>query len=368
MKQRTKGEGSVYQRKDGLWVYETYITQLDGKSKRKRITSSDPEILQRKINELRFSVDQNIITDSKKLTLNDWILIWLDTYIDGKVKNTTYDNYKYAFDIYIKNSIGKNKIEKVTPAMMQLFINTLDKKGLSVSTIKKPVIVINQAYKKAIINSIVARNPCTGLSYPKKPPKKVVAMTAAEHEEFIAACPDTTYGNMFVFALNTGLRMGELLALAWQDVDFENKLISVKNTVVRVTERDPNAVVKYTTDIHSAKTASGVREIPLTDTAIEILKKQREKCQIFVFESTNGKILEKRNIAKALKKILKSTSIETNVTMHVLRHSFATRLLEKGANIKAVSEILGHKSIQITLDIYSHVLPNLKNETINLLN
>ena len=368
MKRRNQGEGTIYQRKDGLWVWEINVQQLDGSYKRKRLTASDKSALQKKITDFKYSVDRNIITDSKNLTLNEWIDIWLSTYVLGKVKNTTYDNYVYAFDCHIKPSIGKHKIEKITPAVVQMFVNSLAEKGLSVSTIKKSVIVMNQAYKKAVLNNIVHSNPCHDISYPKKPPRKVMAMTAEEQEAFIKACPNTTYGNMFIFALNTGLRMGEILALCWDDVDLKNRKISVKNTVVRVTNRDEDATSKITTDIHSVKTDAGVREIPLTNVAYSILKMQKEKCSFFCFESTNGKILEKRNIVKALNKVIKNAGIKTKVTMHVLRHSFATRLLEKGANIKAVSEILGHKSIQITLDIYSHVLPDFKDETISLLN
>lgn len=368
MKRRNNGEGTIYQRKDGLWIWEISVPQLDGSSKRKRITASDKTVLQKKINEFKYQVDKNVITDSKNLTLNEWIKVWLSTYVDGKVKNTTYDNYIYAYDCYIKESIGTQKIEKITPAMVQMFVNTLSDRGFSVSTIKKPVIVMNQAYKKAVLNNIVINNPCHDISYPKTAPRKVIAMTEKEQKRFLDACPNTTYGNMFVFALNTGLRMGELLALCWDDVDLKNRKISVKNTVVRIANRDEAASEKTITDIHSVKTDSGVRDIPLTNEAYRVLKIQKERCGFFCFESTNGKILEKRNIIKALNKIVEKAEIETKVTMHVLRHSFATRLLEKGANIKVVSELLGHKSIQITLDTYSHVLPNFKSETINLLN
>ena len=369
MARRLNGEGTIYQRSDGLYIYELSVPQLDGSTKRKRITARDPDRLQKKINDLKHTLGQGIITDSYNMTLNSWIEIWLELYVDTKVKSTTYDNYKYAYETHIKNSIGKNKIENITPSLIQMFVNTLAEKGLAVSTIKKPVIVINRAFKKAVLNNVVMHNPCHDIEFPKKPPKVVVAMTKDEQKRFANACPDTTYGRLFRFALNTGMRNGEILALSWEDVDFDNKIINVKNTAVRINNREDNPKVKVITEIHSAKTDSGIRSIPMTNEAYAILKKQREISTVFCFESTNGKILDKRNIAKALSKVLKTADdIQTEVTMHVLRHSFATRLLEKGANIKAVSQILGHKSIQITLDTYAHVLPDLKFDTINLLN
>lgn len=368
MARRLNGEGTIYQRSDGLYIYEMSVPQLDGSTKRKRITARDPDKLQKKINEFKHNVGQGIITNSYDMTLNEWIETWLNLYVEGKVKSTTYDNYDYAYQTYIKNSIGKNKIEKITPSLIQMFVNSLNEKGLSLSTIKKPIIVMNQALKKAVLNNIIHINPCHDIDYPKNPPKKIVAMTKEEQQSFESSCPDTTYGRMFLFALNTGMRNGEILALTWDDVDMDNKIIHIKNTAVRINNREENAEVKVITEIHSAKTDSGIRDIPMNTKVYNLLLKQKESAEIFCFESTNGKILDKRNIIKALKKVIsKAGNIKTNVTMHVLRHSFATRLLEKNANIKAVSEILGHRSIQITLDTYSHVLPKLKSETINLL-
>lgn len=368
-KRRQNGEGTLYQRKNGLWVCELTVGyDKDGKRIKKTLSSMDIDALKRKINDNKYELDRGIIYDSKNLTLNEWINEWLNTYVQGKVKSSTYDNYEYAWKSHIEKRIGSFKLDKITPLVIQSFINKMTQEGYSVSTIKKPYIVLNQAFKKALLNKLVYTNPCTGISFPKPTPRKVVAMTSEEQREFESICQDTTYGNLFLFALNTGMRLGELLALTWSDVDMDCKEIHVKNTVVTVIDRNENAVRKMREEINSAKTDSGVRVIPMTNKAHDILQKQQKRAGVFCFESANGTILERRNVKRALRQLLEKTDIQTKVTMHVLRHSFATRLLEKGANIKAVSEILGHKSIQITLDTYSHVLKDFKNDTINLLN
>lgn len=365
---RQNGEGTIYQRKNGLWVCELTIGyDMDGKRIRKTLSSMDLEKLKAKVNETKYKADIGIIIQSNHYTLNDWIQIWLDTYVHGNVKTKTYDNYVYAFEKHIKPSIGGFQISRVTNVIIQSFINCIANQGYSLSTIKKPYIVLNQALKKAVSNQLIAKNPCEGIVLPKKKPRKVVSMTVEEQEKFESACPDTTYGRMFLFALNTGMRVGEILALTWNDISFQKKYISVEKTVVEVVNRNGSGK-KTVLEMNETKTTSGIRKIPMSDKAYEILKAQRSLSNLFVFESKNGKILNYRNVRRALKKVLDITDIETHITMHALRHTFATRLIERGGNIKAISELLGHKNISITLDTYAHVLNQFKENTIALLN
>lgn len=370
-KRRQNGEGTIYQRKNGLWVYE-YTAGYDKENKRikKTMTSMDLEALQKKINTVRYESDRGIIKDAKNLTLNEWIDMWLQTYQKGNVKPTTYDGYIYAWQGHIKDDIGNYRLDKINQISIQAFVNKLARDGLSLSTVKRSYIVINQAMKKAVSNNLIHINPCFDINFPKSEPKQVVAMTIDEQAAFEKYCPDTTYGRLFLFALYTGMRVGEILALMWDDVDMGKRDINVKNNIVLVRDDDEKSDRKTRHIIQSAKTQSGIRTIPMSDKAFDVLSVQRahEQNETFCFSSKAGTPIEKRNIRRALELVVERANIQTHVTMHVLRHTFATRLLERGANIKAVSEILGHKNIQITLDTYSHVLDDFKSDTIKLLN
>ena len=371
MKRRKNGEGTIYQRPNGLWVCEiTLGFDADGKRLKKTLSSMDLENLQKKINDTKFLADRGQLADPSSYTLSSWIEFWLDNYKKNSVKPTTLDCYYYAYEQHIKNYIGHYKLDKLNSVVLQKRINEISEQGYSSSAINKVYIVLNQSLSKAVRNNLIYRNPCEALTLPKPKPRKIMALSLEEQNRFEANCPDTTYGRMFLFALQTGMRIGEILALVWDDIDFENQIIYVNKTVSTVVNRDGTKDDPKTKQvIDTTKTQSGTRTIPMSNKCYDLLKAQEEnKTGVFCFSSANGKVIMGRNARKAFEHILERAEITESYTIHSLRHTFATRLLEKGANIKAVSEILGHKSIQITLDTYSHVSTDFKHDTINLLN
>lgn len=379
-RRRMNGEGTIYQRANGLWVCEiTLGYDKDKKRIKKTISSMDRDKLQKKINDLKYLNDRRLLIDPSKYTVGEWVEFWLETYKKPSIKPSTYDMYKGNLERYIKPKIGHYKLDKLNPLVVQTFINDISsnslntKHGLSQSSVKKVYITLSQACKQAVTANILYKNPCNGVQLPKKPPRESVAFTVEEQEAFLQHCPgNTTFENLFIFAFNTGMRLGEMLALTWDDVDAENKLVSVNKNLSVVNDYDEKTERKNKIIINSTtKTADGMREIPLTQKALNVVMAQRERNKNespFIFYSSSGNVLSKRSIYRAFKNILSKANISTHLTVHSMRHSFATRLLEKGADIKTVSELLGHKSIQITLDIYSHVSSDLKKKTISLLN
>ncbi|MCI9626488.1 MAG: site-specific integrase [Clostridia bacterium] len=376
-KRRMNGEGTIYQRKNGLWVCEITIGYDENKKRiKKTVSSMDKDKLQKKINDLKYKNDCHLLTNPSDYTVGEWVSFWLDTYKRNSIKPTTYDMYKGSIDRYIVPKIGHYKLDKLNPIIIQKFINDISEKGLnakeglSQSSVKKVFITLSQACKQAVSANILYQNPCDGVQVPKKAPRESLAFTKEEQNQFLSNCnSETTFENLFVFAFNTGMRLGEMLALTWSDVDFENKTVNINKSISVVNDYD-NPERKSKTIINTTKTDSGKREIPLTAKAIQCVSVQKlnnKKNSPFVFYSTAGTPLSKRNIYRAFNSLLKKSNITTHLTVHSMRHSFATRLLEKGADIKTVSELLGHKSIQITLDIYSHVSSNLKRETVSLL-
>lgn len=377
-KRRMNGEGTIYQRPNGLWVCEITLG-YDANKKRikKTVSSMDRDKLQKKINDLKYMNDRHLLTNPSEYTVGDWVEFWLDTYKKSSVKPTTYDMYKGSLERYIKPQLGHYKLDKLNPIIIQKFINDISEKGLntknglSQSSIKKVFITLSQACKQAVAVNILYQNPCDNVQLPKKPAREAMAFSVDEQTKFLSFCNgNSTFENLFIFAFNTGMRLGEMLALTWDDIDFNNKMINVNKNLVVVNDYNKNSNKKSKTVIESTtKTASGKRDIPLSTAAELSIKYQQEKNidSPFIFCSTTGTPITKRNIYRAFNDKLKKADITTHLTIHSMRHSFATRLLEKGADIKTVSELLGHRSIQITLDIYGHVSANLKKQTISLL-
>lgn len=378
-RRRMNGEGTIYQRPNGLWVCEITLGYDENKKRiKKTVSSMDKDKLQKKINDLKYKNDRHLLTNPSDYTVGEWVSFWLETYKKQSIKPTTYDMYKGSLERYIKPKIGHYKLGKLNSIIVQKFINDISeqglskKDGLSQSSVKKVFITLSQACKQAVSANILYQNPCDSVQLPKKPSRQAVAFTAEEQERFLSHCKgDTTFENLFIFAFNTGMRLGEMLALTWDDVDLENKIVNVDKNLSVVNNYDEGAEKKNKIIIDTTKTESGSREIPLNKSAFKCVETQlqnNKKDSPFIFYSTTGTALMKRNIYRAFNNIIEKADIKNHLTIHSMRHSFATRLLEKGADIKTVSELLGHKSVQITLDTYSHVSIDLKKKIISLLN
>jgi integrase len=191
-------------------------------------------------------------------------------------------------------------------------------------------------------------------------------MTREEQGLFEAACRDNAYGSAFLFMLQTGLRSGELIALTWEDYDEPGASISVNKTAVRVNAPEGGAE-KTEVVVNPPKTESGRRAVPLSKKARDIVAKRRSGKSPFIFSSGAGTMLGERNIRREMEHIAKATKIKTHLTPHVLRHTFATRMIEKGANVKALSKIMGHSTVQMTLDLYTDITKEFTKETMGLL-
>lgn len=368
-KRRQNGEGTIYQRSNGLWVCElTLGYDENDKRIKKTLTSMDREQLQKKINDTKYLRDRQLVSEPSKYTVGEWILTWLENYKLNSVKPTTYDSYYNAYKVHLLPNLGKIKLDKLTTIQIQQYINKISN-SMSLSSIKKIYITLQQSYAQAIKLGMIYVNPCNGITLPKEERTVATAFTKQEQENFLKLCKsDNTYDNLYIFAFNTGMRLGEILALTYDKI--EDSSITVNSNLTISSDRSEDAEKKQKTTISTTKTKSGMRTIPLNKAAkkaVELQRKNNKTNSPFIFCSSSGTPLMKRNIYRNLKTKLEIINANENLTFHSIRHSFATRLLEKGADIKTVSELLGHKSIQITLDIYAHVSNDLKQKTISLL-
>lgn len=381
MSKRGNGEGSVCRRPDGRWQGSITIGRDDrGRLIRKyfygKTRKETSEKLNRAIEELR---DNRFINKSDNPTVEQWCHEWLWSYKRNSVKQKTFDQYETILRTHIISDIGDIRLADLKTMHIQRIINKMYDSGLSHRTIEVMKIVMHAALKQAQRNKLVGENVCENVVLPRKQPKHIRVLNEDEQTKLIAALKDNYIGRGLLFALYTGMRRGEVLALKWSDYDKNEKTISITKALsrVRTYNKDGNKTMLTVT---TPKTDTSIRTVPLIDKAVELLAEHKHKQERYmelvgdyytdndlIFSSSRGDYLDPGNFNRKLNKTVKKIGI-AQISPHALRHSFATRGLEAEVSLKAMQELLGHSSITVTGDIYTHILKEQKRKEISKLN
>lgn len=280
----------------------------------------------------------------QQMTVEKWLNEWLEVYVKPCKRENTYLCYKYVIIMMIKQhpELKKLKLSEIDELYLQKMLNNLAKK-YSKSTLSKMDIILKNSYTRAVHNHICSENPAISLTIPEASEKIIRALTRDEELRVIAAAKQDVLGHIVIFLLETGIRSFELRNLQWDDYNSEKLEIYVRKS----------------------KTSSGIRTVPLTEKAKKIIETQPHYCD-YIFTSTIKKPVTKTVLRKLYTRIRNKTGIDI-VTNHVYRHSFATRMVENGADYKALSQILGHKNVAFTLHKYTDAENAFLHEQINLL-
>ena len=391
MSKRTRGagEGTIRLRADGRW--EALISlgrDEEGKPIRKSFYGKTRKEAYDKM--IEYQNEHNInpankifqkkIKDSN-MTLGEWLEIWLEEYKKPMVRGSTYVSLSSISKTHIIPNLGDILLKDLKPIIIQRFLNTLPTTQKRAKEVYK---VIKMVLKQAVKEKLISENPAEDVNVPKAEEKKErQVLTPEEQERFIEVAKQVIYGEVLILILGTGLRIGEALALTWEDIDLENGTLSVNKTIsMGDFSKQFN---KHTFVINPPKTKSSYRTIPLMPSLIDMLKRLKKELEerryfygkgfnelnlVFYTGNTNnsqgthGKILSPSTLrANTLKKIKKITGF-IDITPHTLRHTFATRGLENGIELRVMQDLLGHSSLQMTADLYTHVLPDKKQESI----
>jgi len=284
------------------------------------------------------------------------------------VKATTFERYEQIARHHLKPALGRVKLKALTPAHVRGLYREKLEAGLSARTVRYVHTTLHKALKQAVMDGLIPRN-VTGSVKPPQPSREEMCPLTPEQAKLLLQLAHESGDRLealYVLAIHTGLRQGELLGLKWDDVDLEDGSLQVRRTLT-ITKDGP----VFT----SPKTTGSRRSVKLTSNAIEVLKHHLERQLAetdrvgslwrengLIFASESGEPLNRHNLTRrSFKPLLKRAGLP-QIRFHDLRHTCATLLLIRNVNPKIVSEMLGHSTIAITLDTYSHVLPNMRNQ------
>jgi integrase len=384
-KKRGNGEGSISKRKDGRWQASISIGRdpETGKLKRSYIYGKTRKEVGDKLQQELHKLSSGIIIEDSKITVAQWMDQWLEAYKKPSVRPKTYESYEYIIRLHINPIIGLIKLKDLKPITLQNMYNIKYNKGredgeggLSARTVRYIHIILHQALKQAVENNLIPRNVSESTTLPMQTAKEIMVMSVEEQTKFLSAIKDERLAAAFMLELATGIRLGELLGLRWSDVDLDKGTIRINQALARIKDFDSNSDCNTKLVFQEPKTAAGKRTIPIPSPVLPIIKQHKwnQNCEKIaavgsyndlelVFCSEVGTPIEPRNLVRKFKSLLKKHEL-INTNFHSLRHTYATRLLESDVPAKVAQVLLGHSSIKMTMDTYSHVLPEIKTEEV----
>lgn len=302
------------------------------------------------------------------MKLKEWAAEWLEIQ-RGQVKYRTYMRYGELLDKHILPKLGEKELSEITAGELQLFVNKklsggnlITGRGLSSNSVNVIITVLKELFSKAYDLELLEKDPAYRIKRVRITERKAEAFCLSEQrriEDYINSAHDHRYVGILL-ALYTGMRIGEILALTWDDIDFCKKTVKVRKTRYRIkTER---GVYEDITD--EPKTSSSVREIPLAATLVSALKAIRgAKKSKYVVANRRGEKMSIRSYQYIFKRIQQGLGIRV-LNFHCLRHTFATRAVECNIDIKTVSELLGHRNASFTVNRYAHSLFETKKRAV----
>ncbi len=312
-----------------------------------------------------------MIIKSRKILYKDWIYAWL---IEKKdyIKESTYANYSNNIFNHIIPKLGNYTLNEINHKIIQDFLLELSKNGrkdntggLSEKTIKDITIIVKGSIKKGI-NEGKIKHIELSFNYPKdNKEKSIYILTKYEQNKITNYVLDNrnTKNIGFLISLYSGIRIGELCALQWKDIDFKNNKLMISKTIQRVYIKDKDKSISKVI-ITTPKTKNANREIPVNKDFLEIIKSLKTDKDNYIL-SNSDKYIEPRTYRKYFNKILKELKIK-HFNFHSLRHTFATNCISLGCDYKTVSELLGHANVNITLNLYVHPRYSQKKKCIDL--
>ncbi|MGI8546484.1 MAG: tyrosine-type recombinase/integrase [Gemmatimonadaceae bacterium] len=348
------------------------LDPLTGKRRQRSKVVKTKKEADRLLAEWLVEIERGIAVDGAKMTVGEYLKYWLETYVKHNTRATTYRGYEVCVRVHLKPVLGSIPLQKLTAAHLQAYYQKAiqqapanGRKGtLSPRTVRLTHSVIREALQHALEWNMVARNVADATKPPRAVRPKVEVWNAEEAQRFLAVAENDGYSPIWLVALTTGMRQGELCALRWEDIDFKRGVLHIRHTLM---------TVKGEQALREPKTRSGRRTITLSPVCLAALADHRDRQRFqrtnadewhdrdAVFSASNGEWTDHGNLTRSYNALVRRADVK-RIPFHGLRHTHATLLLKEGVNVKVVSERLGHANISITLDTYAHVLPSMQQQ------
>lgn len=380
-KGRNLRTGEYYNAKTHIYQFRKMI---DGE--RVTITDTDLSELRKRENELLVALDKgkSMKNRNKNMSFDDYFEFWFKTYAPNGRKPSTLSRYKQYYELYAKKAIGSKKIGKITKVDIQIIFNDMTAKGLKHFTLNTLRSCLNGVFECALDDDIIFKNPARNIELPPRDSETKDAVSEDQLDifmDYVKNSPDfEEYYAMFVVLFNTGIRVGELAALTWNNIDFSKEVITIEKTLVTLDK----SIYGFQYAIGAPKTKTSVRSIAMNAATKSALLRYRfmipfnrnyslpiiddlgrvtGECTDFVFRTKNGTAMTEAAVRDRIHAVVDKYNKGASgnavkleyFSPHRTRHTFTSKAYEAGADMKIVSELLGHSSTSITLDIYTHL-------------
>jgi integrase len=361
--------GQVIARGERTWLVRVFLGRgADGKRKYHNHTvHGTKKDAQAYLNAALRDRDLGTFVEPGKDTLGEYLDRWLADAAKPKVREHAFRDYTTLLARYVRPALGDRRLCDLTPLDVQGLYSSMLERGLSARTVRYTHAVLRQALGQAVKWGMLARNVATLVDLPHQERAEMHALSQEEAARFLAAAQDDRWGVLFAFALATGMRPGEYLALRWEDVDLRAGTARVTRALVRAKDgyrfEEPKTPRSRRTVPLPASTTKTLAAHKVCQAEARLHAGERWRDLGLVFAGDDGQPLDAHNlVARHFKPILKAAGLPATVRLYDLRHTCATLLLLAGTHPKVVAERLGHASVTLTLDTYSHVLPTMQEE------
>lgn len=360
---------NIYKRKDGRWEAR-YIASYDGNGKAKYKYLYSRTYTEVKAKLLHAQNYPHLTTEVKNTKDKEKYEYWLDEWLRTKrlsVKESTYIRYRNTIENHIKPDLGKYPICKISTSLMEQFVahklqdgRKDGKGGLSPKSMSDIMVIIKESFKYAQSYGVIVICSFDRISFKKNAQEMRVLSLLEEQRLLSVLFKDFDRYKLGVFiCLYTGIRIGELCALQWKNISFSENVIKIEHTMQRLQSEDLNTLQKTRIIVTEPKSYAALRTIPLPEFVIDVIKPFVGTPNTYVLSGECKTFIEPRTMQNRFKTYLVEGQIN-DANFHSLRHTFATRCVEAGFDVKTLSEILGHSSVKITLDKYVHSSMQLK--------